>query len=434
MTGHATPGARVGLSALAGVSAAQLDAAVARGIITAEQRDRLLALDAVPPSDDTVEPRGTLNLVTVGYWAGSLAVLFALAWFLVDRWKSLRPGGVLAVALLYAVGFALSSVLLRRLGFRLAASLLTLLVVGMAPIIMWCIESLLGLWPAPAARRDFFSADVIASVRWIPLQLSLALAALVALRRDSFGLLVLAVTIPTGMALVHLTPWLLDPELSFYLEGWMTLLAAALLLIAASVVDRRTAAGREDAAGWVYLTALGFLFVGLMMVADQSRLVPHSLPVTVALLVALGITLHRRVFMLPAILLFISYLVFLAREVFPTAVGFMTVMLLVGALLILGTVLAQRRFPGVIRRLSGEGAPRRTPTGVLAIHAGLAVLSIVLLGVAIPRGRAELRDRQNRRNEMYRAEVERQRSAQRAATARVRREGGEGETPGAPRP
>lgn len=420
MAGHTTaPGEPTERSFRAGVSAAQLDTAVARGIITDEQRSRLLTLSPnAPPTGESMELRGTLNLVTVGYWAGSLAVLFALAWFLVDRWKSLRPGGVLAVALLYAMGFALSSVLLRRLGFRLAASLLTLLVVGMAPIMMWCIESLLGLWPSPTVRPDLFTRDVTASVRWIPVQLSMALAALVALRRDPFGLLVLAVTIPIGLALVHLTPWLFDPELSFYLEGWMTLLASALLLIAAGVVDRRTADGIEDAAGWVYLTGLGFLFVGLMMVFDQSRLVAHLLPAVVALLIALGLTLHRRVFMLPAILLFISYLAFLAKDVFPTAVGFMTVMLLVGAVLILGTVLAQRRFPGVIRRLSGEGEPRRTPYAVLAVYFGMAALSVVLLGVSIPRGRVELREQQVRRNQVYRSQVERQRSAQAAARAR----------------
>ncbi len=420
------------LSPRIAVSANDLDTAVARGIINSEQRDGLLALasDERQRATPDVESRGGL-LVTVGYWAGSLAVLFALGWFLVDRWKSLRPAGVLVVALLYATSFALSSVLLSRLGYRIAAALLTALTVGMAPIVAWCIESLAGVWPQPTIARDFYVADVLASVRWIPVELSMALAGLIAIRKVGFGLLVLTITVPSGIALVHLTSWLFDPELTMTLSGWMMLVGSALLFVAAHELDRRVPAEPEDYAGWVYASALGFLLFGLMSVADQTRLVPHLLPAVVVLLVAIGLALGRRMFLVPATVLFVAYLAWLAEEVFPTAVGFMLVMLTLGAALILGTVLAQRRFPQLLRRLSGGGGPRQAPAAIRFVFPTLTALAIVLLLASVPRARARRAELQERRNAQYRAQVLRQRSRESPAAARARqgRETREATTP-----
>lgn len=407
----------------------ELDAAVGRGIITAEQRDRLLAMAAGVPAASRAEEasRTGMNLVTIGYWTGSIAVVFALAWFLADRWKALHPAGVLAVALLYALCLGISSMFVSRLGYRFAGSLLALLTVMMAPIVMWALESLLGLWPSPSFQRDMFSADVIESVRWIPVQLGTALAGLIALRKVRFGLLTLTVTVPMGMALVQLTPWLLDPELNFRLGAWMTLFAATLMFLAAYVIDRRDAANPEDYAGWVYLAAVGFLIVGLLGIMDQSRVVRHSLPALIAALVATGFALRRRFFLLPATLVFIMYLVFLAHEVFPTATGFMLVMLAVGVVVILGTVVAQRRFPHLIRRFTGEGGPRPATHALGAAFGACAMLTLVLLFASVPVARRDLAKMQQRRNAAFRGSVERQRSeasARRRGAARV------SETPG----
>src|SRR5678815_3626517 len=91
-----------------------INVALERGIIDAPQHDELAALcaelTAVPDhahdEGDEIAPareahRG-FNAITVAYSLGALLVLFALAWFLFERWKVLGPFGVLVVALLYA--------------------------------------------------------------------------------------------------------------------------------------------------------------------------------------------------------------------------------------------------------------------------------------------------------------------------------------------
>ena len=74
------------------VSRASLDQAVAGGIITADQRDRLIALAEAPAAGAGTE---RAPAIMVAYATGALAVLFAFGWFLIERWQRLGPGGVL---------------------------------------------------------------------------------------------------------------------------------------------------------------------------------------------------------------------------------------------------------------------------------------------------------------------------------------------------
>ena len=259
--GHDGENAR---NASRGVSEGALREALRRGVISAEQLDKLLALANAPSRD---AERREVSVAQVLYWAGTLAVLFALGYFLEDRWKSLKAGGVLAVATLYATSFVLSASFLTRLGYRLAGSLFALLAVGMAPIAMWALESLFGLWQAQVTPFVGPSTtDLYATIRWLPLELSAALAGLAALRRVRFSVLTLSVSIPFALAVIHVTPLVFDPWLDVYLWGWMALVASAVLLAAGSEIDRRTGDG-VDYAVFVYLTGLVYGVIGIAVVA-----------------------------------------------------------------------------------------------------------------------------------------------------------------------
>ena len=139
-------------------------AALERGIIDATQRERLhtlaadLAAQAHAPSDVATpapaEARGTFNVITVAYALGALLVLFALGWFLVDRWSKLGPAGVLVVAGVYAGAFALAGTTLRRRGFPMAGGLTIVLAVMMTPVWGWAVLRFTNLWPDPAAVSD----------------------------------------------------------------------------------------------------------------------------------------------------------------------------------------------------------------------------------------------------------------------------------------
>src|SRR5690349_2209755 len=98
-------------------------AAADRGVIDAAQRDALRSLAAEIALGDRAlggirvtdtapvetESRRAFNPVIIAYSGGALLVLFALGWFLADRWRDLGAGGVLAVALIYTGAFAFTA-------------------------------------------------------------------------------------------------------------------------------------------------------------------------------------------------------------------------------------------------------------------------------------------------------------------------------------
>ncbi len=99
--------------------------------------------------------------------------------------------------------------------------------------------------------------DVLESLRWIPLDLATALAALAALRPVRFGILALPVAAALPLAVAHTVPLFVDPLTIAELNSWAPLVSATMLLAAGYLVDRCTGDG-EDYARWVYLPALVF--------------------------------------------------------------------------------------------------------------------------------------------------------------------------------
>src|SRR5688572_17693679 len=123
---------------------AALDDAVVRGVLTAEQRAAVFAIADEWPAREIAPPRGPrlFDGTTLAYGAGAAAVLFAMAWFLADRWRSLGPRGVLLVVAVYALVFLGVAWMLRREGFGVAADVAVLLAVCTAPVMAWAaIES-----------------------------------------------------------------------------------------------------------------------------------------------------------------------------------------------------------------------------------------------------------------------------------------------------
>src|SRR6476620_5318698 len=146
-----------------------INTALERGIIDASQRDKLaaLAIELAPAPAEALAPAGVVsparesrqgfNAITIAYSLGGLLVVFALAWFLLERWKVLGPGGVLGVSVLYAAAFAGVGAVLRRRGFEIAGGLTIVLAIAMTPVWTWAILRLTGEMPDPAAWDNALS-------------------------------------------------------------------------------------------------------------------------------------------------------------------------------------------------------------------------------------------------------------------------------------
>ena len=253
-----------------------LDVAAERGVISGAQRDALIALHAerltstsfsadaavsAQPAERraagaitqldaprTSLPRRTsswgvelpsgLNSVTVAYTIGAMLVVFAAAWFLADRWKSLGPWGVLLVVLLYAGVLVGSSVWLERRDYRQASAALLTLAVALTPVAVWSLEVITGFWPVGARSSWMDDSNQWMAVCWIVVDLTTLLAALLALRWRPSVSLTIPVTVMMWGLWLHLSRAVVGEQLVGALDRWLFLVNGLLLCAVAGEADR----------------------------------------------------------------------------------------------------------------------------------------------------------------------------------------------------
>lgn len=336
------------------ISVAALRAAVARGVITQQQLEALLAEAGHAESARSAsEAPHALNAVSVAYYLGAAAVVFALVWFLAEQWERVGAAGVLAIAVVYALLFGVAARWLLDRGFRTAAAMATLLTVCTAPLAAWAILELAHWWPIPTRRSP------IDELRWIPVELALVVAALVALRRVRFALLALPVTAGLWLALMHVRVLLREPSTAWLLDPYLGLVGGTLFVAAAYHLDRwqvRTGT-REDYAFWPYLAGGISLVIAFAALWDDAPLVPHAALAVALLAIAIAVRIERRTFLALGAIGVLAYLAHLADAFRRTAL-FPVVLAAIGGVVIGATVWLQRRHPELVR---GRRAHQRRP-------------------------------------------------------------------------
>lgn len=369
----------------------RLELGVERGIITAAQRDALRALGDEPRR----EARHGLNAVTIAYWVGGIAVLSAFGWFLTKRWVLLGPGGVLVVALVYAALFAGVARFLSREGFRYAAAVATLLVVGMTPIVSWAILSLAGWWNLYLANDRTYGIQpfnpIWSQLRWLPIDLATILVSLVALRRVAFGVLALPIALALAAFMSHIVPLVLDPEIARALGGRWPLLTVFILFAIAYAIDMRQSRD-EDYALWFY--AVGIVALGVTITwfwNESSTIAAHGMLVAAFAFAVAALRLRRRLLLFAAFAGFVSYIGYLAFDLFRERLDFPIALATMGLVVILSAVWLQRRFPSLIRG-SDESIRRAVPGAPVALAGGILIaLTMIVTDLPEARRRIELR-------------------------------------------
>ncbi len=374
-----------------------LDDAVARGLITSAQRTQLLALAAAgddQPRGLTGEflawtrevPRG-FNAISIAYAIGALVVVFALGWFLADRWAALGPPGVLVVGVVYAGLFALAARLFTREHFATAHGLALLLLILVVPLVTWAALRTTGVWSGPGEQMCAADASLFWECRGRAMILAgTALAAtLAAMRRLRFGPLM----IPGAVSLLiiftegtlHVSRGGDGPSV----PGWSFVIVASLLVTIAYEVDRRR--GMEDYGLWLHLAAVVSAAAALIGLFDSDHaLRPYLLP-TALVMMAASLYLRRVVWLLLGLVALFASLLWLAREVFEEAVAFPVLLGFAGLAVILVTVLVQRQYPRLAERVRGRhGVGPHVPGG-----AGLLLLPALVAVFILPVARLEAR-------------------------------------------
>lgn len=414
----------------------RLEVAVERGIISEEQATAIRALPLEAREGEA--PRG-VNAATIAYVVGAITVVVAMGWFLEDRWQWLGPWGVLATCALYAALFVAIARRLGAEGFPTARGFAVTLAVGLVPVATIALTELTGWFDSERIARCYSYEFDFWSCRGEELlaELATALAALVALRRVRFSLLVIPVAGIALRFLFHLSSAIGSDGLGRTADGWVWMFGGSLLAAAAYETDRRQRAD-EDFARWLHAAAaLSALFAsGYLMRNDYEYF--HHLMVPGALVAFAAALLLRRIAWLAlGMTWFIWYLVWLAGEVFKDSPAFPIVLAAVGVGVIILTVWVQRNAARLVARfgtVTSDGRPRFPGGSALLLAPALVAALMFSDGRERDRERLQVMRWQGRRHQMRAAREVRARRDSLSRQPSPSAGGTKRETPSAARP
>ena len=183
----------------------ELHAAAADGLITASQAEALWRLWSVadqpykaPVAAATRVPAAgpAFGFTNVLYYFGGMVAIGAMSLFMTLGFERMGAGGLLVIGLAYLVAcLKVTDHFLVR-GLRVPAGNLATLAVVLVPLVVWCVQSLLGLWP-DGGDVHFSAYHTRIDWRWLTLEFATLAAGAVMLWRYKLPYMVmpLAVTV-----------------------------------------------------------------------------------------------------------------------------------------------------------------------------------------------------------------------------------------------
>lgn len=336
------------------VSRRNFDRAVSRGAISAEQADGLWR--ALEERD---EGRARFDLPHVAYYFGALVVILAMTYFVTVGWESFGGGGLMAIAFVYAVGFAgVGGWMWRRRDLRVPGGLLVAATVCMTPLAVYGFQEMAGLWLGrdPGDYRDFYQW---VSGGWFFMEVATVFVGLVALYFVRFPFITAPVAFTLWFMSMDATPLVLGGD--YYEQSgyqWVSIVFGLAMLVGAFVVDRRT---EEDYAFWGYLFGMFAFWGGLTLFEGGSEVEWAVYGAINVGLILLSVLLNRRVFIVFGAVGIFGYTGHLAWEIFADSILFPFALSVVGlAVIALGIVYAKNkeRIEGAVMKVVPAGRRR----------------------------------------------------------------------------
>jgi hypothetical protein len=299
------------------------------------------------PKTPVVERRKGFNLVTIAYYFGAMLMITACAWFLGDKWEQLGSAGILGTVIVYMMIAAGLGWWLRNKGYLIGGSLLITVAVCLVPLLTYCIEDLLGLWPgAHPGRYERYYPWINGS--WIVMELATIAAAAVALRWVRFGFLTAPIAFSFWFLSMDLAALITrDTDLSWKTREWVSVIVGLFILLVGYGLERflhKPGEPRsEDCAFWCYLFGMFAFWGGLTSMNSDSEFRRALYALLNVGLIGLAVWLQRTTFLVFGALGVHLYLGHLAYQVFQDSFFFPFALALLGLSLILVTVWMQRR-------------------------------------------------------------------------------------------
>ena len=154
-----------------------LTAAVQDGLITARQAQdlwarwaalRLAATQAAPlPAAHLAGPR--FSFTNTLYYFGGMVAIGAMSLFMTLGWEAFGSWGLALITLGYLVACLKVADHLKQRALPVPAGILATLAVVLVPLMVWCVQHIMGWWP-PGGPDSFSAYHTHINWRWLTLE------------------------------------------------------------------------------------------------------------------------------------------------------------------------------------------------------------------------------------------------------------------------
>jgi hypothetical protein len=345
----------------------ELHAAAADGLITSTQADVLWQRWSAPDGQHkAVAPASAagpgFGFTNVLYYFGGMVAIGAMSLFMTLGFERMGAVGLLAIGLAYLVACLKVADHFQARKLHVPAGILATLAVVLVPLVVWCVQSLLGWWP-PGGAQSFSAYHTQINWRWLTLEFATLAAGAVMLWRYKLPFMVMPLAVTVWYMGMDAANALMQKD-SFDWEFMRDVslvfgMATCALAMWVDVRSRRStdSDARQDFAFWLYLFGAIMFWGGLSLRDSNNEWGKFAYCLINGALIFGGAVIGRRVFTVLGALGVAGYLGYLAHRVFQDSLLFPFALTLLGLGFVWMGVQWQRHEPAIHARL-GRFAPR----------------------------------------------------------------------------
>ncbi len=324
------------------LSRSSLESAAEKGLLEPGQIDPLFEYLR---SNSIEGPR--FDFTHVLYYLGGLIAIGALTLFMNLGWGQFGGWGVFFICLLYAgVGLAITN-RFRNAERDIPAGICGAFVVALAPVAIYGFQQGMGWWPEEEVYRNYHR---YIKFLWIYMELGTLLIGAVVLWRYRYPFLVMPIAATLWYMSMDIAELIAGDIVGFRERAAITMwfgLAMTLLALWVDIRSRKTI----DYAFWLYLFGVMAFWGGMTSQDSDSELAKLLYFCINLVLIAVGVILVRKVFVVFGTIGACIYLGHLADEVFKDSWLFPIALTLIGIAVIYLGVIWQKNETAITSRV-----------------------------------------------------------------------------------
>ena len=325
------------------LSKSMLNKAVEAKIITEEQAQNLIQFLTNLP-----EASPGFNLTNVLYYLGGLIAIGAMTIFMGLGWEFYGGWGILFLSLCYGM---LAIGLCQRFsekGYPIPAGIFATFAIALTPLAIYGLQKGMGWWPDDSLT--YHDYHVYIKWPWLYMELGTLIIGIIMAWIYRYPFMIMPIAFTLWYMSMDLTSFINEGNYSYELGGMVSLYFGLIVTLIALWVDIRSR-DSADYAFWLYIFGVMTFWGGLSVQHSDSELSKFIYLCINLLMILVGVTLSRKVFVVFGAFGMCFYLGHLAFQVFQYSFLFPAALTAMGFIIIYLGILWQKNEAWISQRM-----------------------------------------------------------------------------------